>query len=197
MHEPIKPLLYTTRAKQHHTIHVALQSASINNLSTIIGQLEQAWQEVYGDEPFNYEFFDESIAKFYLKEKQTAKLLTWCAALAILISCLGILGLVIHITQIRLKEVGIRKILGATALQLFNLLAKEFIYLVTVACLLAIPFAWWGMSNWLKNYAFRTNLPWWIFALAFVIMMLVALATLSINTLKTAQANPVQALRNE
>ena len=197
MHEPIKPLLYTTRAKQHHTIHVALQSASINNLSTIIGQLEQAWQEVYGDEPFNYEFFDESIAKFYLKEKQTAKLLTWCAALAILISCLGILGLVIHITQIRLKEVGIRKILGATALQLFNLLAKEFSYLVTVACLLAIPFAWWGMSNWLKNYAFRTNLPWWIFALAFVIMMLVALATLSINTIKTAQANPVQALRNE
>lgn len=126
-----------------------------------------------------------------------ARLLAWATGLAILISCLGLLGLVIYTTNQRIKEIGIRKVLGASVTQLVSLLSKDFMRLVIVAFIVAAPITWWGMYKWLENFAYRTGISWWIFLLGGSIMMLIALFTLSIQTIRSARANPVENLRTE
>jgi ABC-type antimicrobial peptide transport system permease subunit len=126
-----------------------------------------------------------------------ARLLAWATGLAILISCLGLLGLVIYTTNQRVKEIGIRKVLGASVSQLVSLLSKDFLRLVLVAFLLAAPLTWWGVYKWLEGFAYRTQISWWIFVLGGSIMLLIALFTLSIQIIRSAMANPVENLRSE
>jgi len=155
------------------------------------------FKHLYPETDYSYEFFDETIAKFYTDEQNTSHLLEWAAGLTILISCLGLAGLVIFTTNSRIKEIGIRKVLGASVTAIATLLSKDFVKLLAISFVIVTPIAWWAMNKWLDNYAYRAPLSWWIFPLAGIGMMAIALLTMSIRTIRTAMANPVHALRSE
>jgi ABC-type antimicrobial peptide transport system permease subunit len=199
LHKAIQPLAYSGENHSHPTFHVALMPSGDNtdNWKKTIAAIGAAWKEVYPDEDFDYQFFDQSIAKFYKKEQDTAGLLNWCTGLAVFISCLGLLGLVIFTTTHRTKEIGVRKVLGASVTQIVTLLSKDFMILVLLAFVIAVPLAWWGMNKWLEDFAYRTPFNWWIFALSGSSMLIVALLTLSIQTIRSAVVNPVKSLRTE
>jgi putative ABC transport system permease protein len=180
------------------TFHIRLKpNNGSNSWQQAIGKIGKAFKQLYPNEDFNYTFFDETIAKLYEHEAQTARLLTWATALSILISCLGLFGLVLYITNTRTKEIGIRKILGASVATIVSNLSKDFIKLVVLAFVLAAPLAGWVTYSWLQNFAYRTTLNWWVFALSGAGMLLLAIITLSIQTVKAAIANPVISLRSE
>jgi len=180
------------------TFHVKLKAnTGTTPWKTTIAAIEKAYRQMYPEEDFNYKFLDETIAKFYETEQHTASLLTWATGLSILISCLGMLGLVIYTTNIRVKEIGVRKILGASVTNILTLLSKDFVKLVLLAFLIAAPFAWWATYKWLQDYAYKVSVSWWVFILCGLFMMLVALVTLSIQTIRAAMAKPVNSLRNE
>ncbi len=140
---------------------------------------------------------DDTIKRFYEQERKTSVLLKWATGLSIIISCLGLLGLVVYTTERRTKEIGIRKVLGASLTQLNLLLCKEFLILVAIAFLIAAPIAWWGLNYWLEEFAYKTNLSLWVFILSGVFMLLITLVVMSIRTIAKANANPVKSLRTE
>ncbi|MGC4035912.1 MAG: ABC transporter permease [Chitinophagaceae bacterium] len=196
----IKPLAYSSEEKWHSNFHIALTKVNGSTVAwkQTIAKIEKAYKEVYPDEDsFNYEFFDERIAKFYTAEQNLSKLLKWATALAIFISCLGLFGLVIYTTGARTKEIGVRKVLGASVTQIVSLLSKDFMQLVLLAFVIAAPLAWWAMYKWLQDFAFRTNMSWWIFAASGGLMIIIAVVTLSFQTIRSAKANPVKSLRTE
>ena len=188
---------YTGRWTQFRTIHFKLNSLDTSNWSKTIAQIESIWKEMYPDSDFEYTFMDDTVKEFYESEQKTATLLQWATALAILISCLGLLGLVMHTTERRTKEIGVRKILGASILQLNLLLSKDFLKLVLIAFVIAAPIAWYGLSYWLEEFAYKTNVSWWIFALSGLTMIVMALVIMSIKTIAAANTNPVKSLRTE
>lgn len=198
---PIKPLAYsiTKRESQVRVFHIALQpkTSEGDEWKKTLAGITVAFKEVYPDEDMDLKFFDESIAGFYKKEQEISKLLSWASGLCIFISCLGLLGLVIYVTNTRVKEIGVRKVLGASVTQIVSLLSKDFIALVLVASLLAIPAAWLAMHKWLEDFAYRTSLNWWIFALSGIGMIIIAILILSIRTVKSAIDNPIKSLRTE
>ncbi|SEW06073.1 ABC transporter permease [Chitinophaga arvensicola] len=184
---------------QHRTMHVLLRPSGENGIvwKHALEKMEKAWKEVYPRETFSYDFLDKSIAKLYSEEQRTVQLLNWCAGLAFFISALGLLGLVIFTTNQRTREIGIRKVLGATVWQVVALLTTDFMKLVGIAFVLAIPLSWWAMQHWLSSYVYRTSMSWWIFAIGGGLMALLALATMSIKTIRAAWSNPVNALKSE
>jgi putative ABC transport system permease protein len=199
LHEIIKPLALTSDKKNSRTFNIALQpqNASGTVWKSAIARMEKAWKEIYPEDDFEYHFLDESIAKYYTAEKHISSLLLWATGLAISISCLGLLGLVIYITNQRTKEIGIRKVIGASIGQLVALLSKDFLLLVGIAFVIAVPIAWWGANTWLQNFAYRTTLSWWVFLSGGLIMFLTAMIILGIRTFQAASANPVESLRTE
>jgi putative ABC transport system permease protein len=180
------------------TFHIRLQpNTGDGQWKKTIGQIQSAFTRVYPDEDFNYSFVDDKIARFYTAEQHTQSLLTWATALAVFISCLGLLGLVIYTTNVRTKEIGIRKILGASVSNIVTILSREFVQLVLLAFVIAAPLAWWAMYKWLQNYVYKATLSWWVFASAGAAMLLIAVLTLSFQTIRTAVSNPVKNLRTE
>ncbi|WP_350355197.1 ABC transporter permease [Leeuwenhoekiella parthenopeia] len=184
------------RRTNFRTVHLVLDDKP-DGWSSTIAQVEQVYKKVYPGEDFKMTFIDETIANFYEQEQRIAGLLNWATGLSVLISCLGLLGLVIHTTERRAKEIGIRKVLGASLAQLNLLLCTDFLKLVVLAYLIAVPFAWWGLHNWLQDYAYKTEMSWWVFALSGIGMVVLALAIMSFKTLRTALKNPVKSLRTE
>jgi ABC-type antimicrobial peptide transport system permease subunit len=199
LHSPIQPLAFSCEAKQHTTFHVALapKGSDTNGWKTTIAKIETAWKQVYPDEEFHYDFLDQSIARFYKRELDVSNLLNWSTGLTVFISCLGLLGLVIYTTTQRTKEIGVRKVLGASVGQIVSLLSKDFVVLVMGGFALAAPLAWWAMNKWLADFAYRTSISWWIFAITGITMIVMALLTLSIQTIRSAVANPAKSLRTE
>ena len=179
--------------------HIKLKPNNTDGTSwkTTIASMQTAFKQIYPEEDFNYQFFDDTLAKMYETEQQTAGLLKWATGLAILISCMGLLGLVIYTTNTRTKEIGIRKILGASVVNIVSILSKDFVRLVIIAFVIAVPIAWWAVYNWLQGFAYKTSMSWWVFVISGAAMLLLALITLSIQTIKTAVANPVKSLRTE
>jgi putative ABC transport system permease protein len=198
-HAAIAPLVFSGAENRSFGIHVALKSqeAKPGQWKQALAKIEKEHQALYPDNEFKSEFFDETIAGFYKKEQDVARLLTWSAALCIFIGCLGLLGLVIYTTNTRTKEIGVRKVLGATVIQLVALLSKELIRLVLIAFVIAAPLAWMAMNNWLQKFAYRTGIAWWVFAATAAVALAAALITLSIQSIKAAKANPVKSLRTE
>lgn len=198
-HQPIKPLAYSSASRSHYTFHLALQPPGDDGLvwKQALAKVEKAYKEIYPDNDFNYKFYDESIAAFYKSEQNISRLLRWSAGLCIFISCLGLLGLVIYITNTRTKEIGVRKVLGASVTQIVSLLSKDFVILVMIAFLITLPLAWWAMNQWLQDFVYRTTLSWWIFAITGAGMVLLALLILSFRTIRSAMENPVHTLRDE
>ena len=201
LHNPIKPILIAngTGSSWVNCFNIALQpeSAGGNEWPQTIASIEKAYQSVYPGQEFTYHFIDETVAKFYTAEKNTARLLKWSTGLTIFISCLGLLGLVIYITNQRTKEIGIRKVIGASVTQIIVLLSRDFMRLIAIAVLIAFPVAWWATNKWLENYAYRTNLSWWIFAVGGGLLLAIALIILCLRTFRAAVANPVESLRSE
>lgn len=159
--------------------------------------LEQTWRRYEQDYPFEYYFFDENFARQYKAERRLGQTFGYFSALAIFITCLGLFGLATYSAERRTKEIGIRKVLGATVMNVTALLSKDFIKLVLLANLIAWPMAWFAMNKWLQNFAFRVDIGWWVFALAGGLTLLIALITVSMQTIRAALTNPVEALRNE
>jgi ABC-type antimicrobial peptide transport system permease subunit len=147
--------------------------------------------------PFEYKFADEEYAKKFTTENQVGKLAGILAGLAIFISCLGLFGLSAFMAERRIKEIGIRKVLGASVANLWMLLSKEFVLLVLLACIIASPLAFWIMNDWLQKYDYRISIEGWVFALAGLLAVLIALVTVSTQAVKAALANPVKSLRTE
>jgi putative ABC transport system permease protein len=199
LREPIKPLLIANGTKNENCISIKLQprTADGSNWPASITAIEKAFQSVYPNDDFDYQFVDDTIAKFYTAEKNISRLLAWATGLTIFISCLGLLGLVIYITDQRTKEIGIRKVIGATVTNLIFLLSRDFLKLIGLAILIAVPISWWGSRKWLENFAYKTQLSWWIFAVGGSTLLLIALVILCIRTLRAAMANPVKSLRTE
>ena len=170
---------------------------STDNIKTLVGQVERKWKAMAPSLPFSYQFLDESFDQMYREEQRVGKIAFTFALLAIFIACLGLFGLAAFIAEARVKEIGIRKVLGANVSNIVNMLSKDFARLVLISAVFAFPVAWWAMNNWLKDFAFRVNIGWWVFALAGAIALIIALFTVSFQAIKAALANPVKSLRSE
>jgi ABC-type antimicrobial peptide transport system permease subunit len=199
LHEPLKPLMIANGINQARTINIALQPQNTEGTAwkSTISAIEKTWKEMFPGDDFDYAFFDQDIAKYYDEEQHISSLLMWATGLAIFISCLGLLGLVMYTTTQRTKEIGVRKVLGASVLQIVTMISKDFMLLIIVAFVIAAPLAWFGIDRWLQNFAYRTNISWWVFLLGAGVMITIALFTLCFQTIKAAMANPVKSLRTE
>ncbi len=165
--------------------------------SDAIAKIEPVFKRFDPAEPFNYKFADDEYDAKFRTEQRIGSLASFFTALAVFISCLGLFGMAAFVTERRTKEVGIRKVLGASVVSLWGLLSKEFVLLVGLSVLIATPIAWYAMNSWLQNYAYRTRLDWWIFALTGGSALFIALLTISYQVLKAANANPARNLRSE
>ncbi len=196
LHTAVSPLIYFSAPKQGYVMHVALQQ-NPETWNTAIKKMEAAWNKIYPDIDFDYSFLDKTVEGFYKQDRELSVLLAWSASVAIVISCLGMLGLVIFMTNKRVKEIGVRKVLGASVAQIITLLAAEFAKLLVIAFVIALPIAWWQTHQWLQNFAYHTALSWWVFLLGGVVMITVALIIIGIRAGKAAMVNPVRSLRSE
>ena len=167
------------------------------NLAQALGKTEDVMKTENPGYPFEYSFLDEEFNKFFETETLIGKLAGVFSVLAIFISCLGLFGLAAYTAERRTKEIGIRKVLGASIQGLAGLLSKEFVQLVALSCIIAFPVAWWAMHSWLQDYEYRTTIQWWVFATAGVTALAIALVTVSFQAIKAALANPIKALRSE
>ena len=192
----IDPVLITTNKKYSSIFNIKLPD-DVSGWKKSIKVIEGEWKKLYAGVPFNYKFYDETIKKFYQEEEKLQTLVTAATAIAILISCLGLFGLATLTAFRRTKEVGIRKVLGASVSGIVQLLSKEFLTLVLISVIIATPIAWWIMNKWLQDYAYRVEIKWWIFIIAAVTAVAIALLTVSYQAIKAAIANPVKSLRSE
>jgi ABC-type antimicrobial peptide transport system permease subunit len=166
-------------------------------VKTLMTNLESVYKKIYPGTAFQSRFFDESLEQLYTQERQTSQILNIAMSIAIFISCMGLFGLATFTANQRTREIGIRKVLGAGVPQLVTLLSMEFILLVGLSTVIAAPLAGWGTHQWLQNFAYRTSMPWWLFVLAGVAATVIALLTVSLQTIRAAMANPVKSLRVE
>jgi ABC-type antimicrobial peptide transport system permease subunit len=195
LHDPIQPLILRLREEESSgnalvRIEPTKTQQALRRLDALSGQFNPKF-------PFTYQFLDEAYNSLYTSEQMINKLSGYFAIIAIFICCLGLLGLVMFTAEQRIKEIGIRKVLGANTASVFGLLSKDFLMLVFIAFVIASPVAWWAANNWLTGFAYRINMSWWIFLLAGFIAMAIALATISVQAIKAALANPVKSLRTE
>jgi ABC-type antimicrobial peptide transport system permease subunit len=162
-----------------------------------IAAATKIWKQTFPDEPLSYDFLDESYNNLYKTEQQSSQLITLFACIAILVSALGLLGLAAFAAEQKVKEIGIRKVLGASVQHIVSLLSVDFVKMVFIASIIAFPIAFWAMNKWLQGFAYRINLSWWIFGASAGIALLIALITVSVQSIKAALANPVNSLRSE
>jgi putative ABC transport system permease protein len=192
LHEQISPLIMTLEPEGG--IIFKVRTADIAGL---LGTMKKQWDAFNTNEPFTYSFLDDLFNKTYAGEQKISTLLTIFALLTIIVASLGLFGLVTYAAERRIKEIGVRKVLGASVTQITGMLSADFIKLVLLACLIAFPVSWWGTNKWLQSFAYRMTMHWWIFALAGLAAMVIALVTLSFQAIKAALANPVKSLRTE
>jgi putative ABC transport system permease protein len=167
------------------------------NIKGLVAQIENEWRAIAPGQPFSYAFMDDQFNNQYRTEQRVSRISITFSILAILIACLGLFGLVTYAAEQRVKEIGIRKVLGASAVNLVSMLSKDFLKLVIISALIAFPVAWWAMHKWLQDFAYRIHIGWWIFLLAGSVAVLIALLTVSFQTIKAALTNPVKSLRTE
>jgi ABC-type antimicrobial peptide transport system permease subunit len=194
LRQDLAPLLIATNATMYRQASIKLATT---NMATSMQSIKKIWEQTFPDYVYEYKFLDEKIASFYKQENQLSQLYKIFAAIAIFLSCLGLYGLASFMAVQRIKEVGIRKVLGATAGNIVYLFSKEFIILISIAFLIATPLAWYFMNKWLQDYVYRINISWWLFAAGGLAAIIIALATISFQAIKAAIANPVKSLRTE
>ncbi len=195
-HQVIRPMMFRS-AKQGYKMHIALDKEHPASWKHAIAGVEKAFTDIYPDSPFEYRFLDEMIRGFYHAELKLSRLLNWAVGLSITIASLGLLGLAFFTANQRQKEIGIRKVLGASAGQIIVLLLKNLVLLVLIACLIAMPVAWYFIHKWLEDFAYKTPLNWWVFVIAALGLLVFAVMVLAARAYYTAIANPVKSLRSE
>jgi putative ABC transport system permease protein len=197
--EAIRPAVIENVVERKFSVAIKLAAGEKNTgaVKTVISNIETEWKKIFPEAPFQYSLLNESISWLYGQEEKTAWLMNVATIITIFISCMGIFGLGMFTAQRRTKEIGIRKVLGANVTDITALLSKDFLKLVIVAIVIASPIAWYFMNQWLLDYSYRTNISWWVFALAGLSAIIISLLTVSFQSIKAAIANPVKSLRTE
>lgn len=193
MHQTVGPLIIQ-RGENWGAIPVRVDT---KNISSIISSIKSKWTAMVPAQPFNYTFMDTDFDNVYAAEQRTGKLFITFAVFAILIGCLGLFGLVTYAAEQRIKEIGVRKVLGASVTGIVTMLSKDFAKLILIASLIAFPIAWWAMHKWLQSFAYRITISWWVFIVAGITALVIALLTVSFQAIRAALANPVKSLRTE
>jgi putative ABC transport system permease protein len=195
LHVPIAPYAFFLNNRPSYSYLVV--HASAGNVSPLLNSIGKVWSRLNPAEPFEYSFLDEDFQKNYATEDRRAAMVSFFTTIAILISCLGLFGLAAFSAEQRTKEIGIRKVLGASVGSIVGLLSKDFIKLVIISLFIAAPIGWYFMNKWLEDFAYRISIGWWMFVLAGVVAILIAFATISLHAIKAALANPTKNLRTE
>ena len=190
----IKPFAFVTDLNRQGFFSVKVEG---KNMTSTIAQIGELWKKSGSERPFQHYFLDDTFNKLYLSERNFQTVFFYITILVIMIACLGLFGLVSFMTAQRTKEIGIRKVLGASVTGILALLSKDFLKLVALAALFAFPLAWWSMHRWLQDFAYRIDISWWVFVVAAFVALLIALITISLQAFKTAVSNPVKSLRME
>ncbi|TWR31379.1 FtsX-like permease family protein [Mucilaginibacter pallidiroseus] len=194
LHKQIEPVVFQYKPKSCWQVYIKTTGRNSNRAIAVAQGL---WKNYNNDVPFTYAFLDDSFRKLYTDDQRQGSLFSIFSGIAIVISCLGLFGLAAYSAQVKTREIGIRKVLGASVGRIISLLATEFMVLVLIAILIASPIAWYAMNKWLQDFAYRTEINYWIFIIAGIGAMLVALATIGLQSVKAALANPVKSLRSE
>jgi len=195
-YSPVAPMIMVGPSSlSFYVLNMKLNPA--NPVSDNLKNAEAIFKKYNPSYPFEYYFLDEDYANKFANEKQTGQLAALFAGLTIFISCLGLFGLSSYTAENRIKEIGIRKVLGASVLSITQLLSGDFIKLILLSFVIAAPFAWWAMNEWLQSYQYRISVSWWIFAVTLLLSVAIALITISFQSVKAAMMNPAKSLRSE
>jgi putative ABC transport system permease protein len=194
LHDKIEPVVLFNNPQFFGSllVHVAP-----NALPGLLSNIQKTWRSFVPARPFNYSFLDNEYDAMYRTEQKSGALMSLFCSIAILITCLGLLGLMTFIVTNRTKEIGIRKILGASVVSITAMLSKDFLKLVVIAIVIASPVAWYFMHHWLQDFAYRINISWYVFVITGIAALLIAFITISFQSIKAAIANPVKSLRTE
>jgi putative ABC transport system permease protein len=195
LHVPISSVAFMVNSAPQFNYLIAHVNAT--HVSSILAAAQSFWRKMDPNEPFEYTFLDSDFQKHYDEDNRLAALVGYATGIAIFISCLGLFGLAAFSAEQRTKEIGIRKVLGASAGGIVTLLSADFMKLVLLAVVLGSPIGWWASHRWLQDFAYRTDVPWTIFALTTATALAIAFATISFQALRAATARPVDSLRNE
>ncbi len=195
LHQTIEP--YAFMLNNRPSFNYVIAHVNGANTGNVLAFIEQTWKSFRPDEPFEYTFLNEDFQKNYQAEARTARIVSTFTIISILISCLGLFGLAAFAAQQRVKEIGVRKVLGASVSNIVVLLAKDFLTLVIIAIVIASPLAWYAMNRWLQDFAYRIDIPWWVFVAAGGLALLIAFLTVGYQAIKAALMNPVKSLRAE
>ena len=193
LHRPIEPLFIFPRG----SFNKLLVSFKSSDVRKVLSDTEAVWNRLFPQHPFSYEFLDGEYDALYRQETRAGYIFNSFAILAVFIACLGLVGLASYLVEERNREIGIRKVLGATSFQVMTLFSKDFVMLVLAGFLVAVPVAWYAMGSWLQNFAYRIEIEWSVFLLAGIITILIAIMTVSYQALKAARLDPVDSLRSE
>ena len=198
-HDVILPAIITNMKIFRHSIAIKLsgQEKNTKDVKAVLTGVEKEWKKIFPDEAFDYHFMNESIGFLYGQEEKTAWLVNVAMGLTIFISCMGLFGLGMFTAESRTKEIGIRKVLGASVTSIMTLLSRDFVFLILLSIVIASPLTWYFMKQWLQDYAYRTNISWWVFLVAGLSAIFIGLITVSFQAIKAAKANPVKSLRSE
>jgi putative ABC transport system permease protein len=194
LHQKVAPIVMFNQPGRLGRVSIHVSGA---NLKEAVGHIESVWKNRFPQTPFNYEFLDQRFGKLYAAEQTQQILFGIFAGIAIFISCMGLLGLSMFMAALRTKEIGVRKVLGASVTSIVALLSQDFLKLVLIAILIASPIGWYGMHTWLQDFAYHTEIKWWVFALAAILSVGIALLTVSFQSIKAALMNPVKSLKVE
>ncbi len=197
MKSPYEPTLPTVFLLNLQHSYINIRIAPGVDTETALEKMETVFRKLIPSAPFEYQFADQQYALKFAKEERIGKLASTFGTLAVLISCLGLFGLASFVAEQRTKEIGIRKVVGATVIDLWQMLTKDFIILVLLSCLIASPIAYYSLSKWLESYAYRTEISWWIFSIVCLSAVTITLLTVSFQSIKAAMINPVKSLRSE
>ncbi|HLZ89263.1 MAG TPA: FtsX-like permease family protein, partial [Puia sp.] len=196
LQKAIDPMVFILQPDVRDFYSLKLEATG-GRLPQTVDAISAIWTRHFPNDPFNYFFLDDFFNRQYKADQEFGKVFGLFATLAILIACFGLLGLSAYNVVQRTKEIGIRKVLGATVRQLLYLLSRDFVTLVLVAFVIAVPLTWWLMDHWLRDFAYRIHIGWWVFAVAGVLAVLIAVLTVVFQAWRTATANPVRSLRSE
>jgi putative ABC transport system permease protein len=192
--EEVLPIVFYLRRWSARNIVIRLKS---DDITATLGNLEDEWNKLVPDRPFIYSFVDESFDKLYSSEQRTTKLVMTFCSIAVIISAIGLLGLITIISQMRKKEIGIRKVLGASVVKILLMMIKEYMYIILAANIIAFPIAYYFLNKWLERFVYRIEISYWTFAFAGLFAFLIGLTTISYRVFKTAKENPVNSLKYE
>ncbi|MBX2876545.1 MAG: ABC transporter permease [Saprospiraceae bacterium] len=195
LHDPVEPVVIFQQNGFYESVCIKVKANS--NMPQTLASIQAAWQKAFPQQYYDYEFLDDKLASHYESESQLLSFFQLFAGIAILISCLGLWGLATHAAVQRTKEIGIRKVLGASVSGIVTMMSKDFLKLIGLAVLLSVPLAWYFTDQWLQSFTYRIDMQWWVFAVASLLVLLLAFLTVSMESMKSALANPLDCIREE